>query len=189
VVINGQPSEATPQNGHIVLPATSLHVGQNSVKIEFTSHAGPAGKPVIQYEDKDDGSEYVYMLFVPMDASMAFPCYSSVRLRYLHPANRLWPILPGIELFPDEGRQGYFGFCQTPSVLKKLEEWMRHRLRAWQGGAGDRSPYADLNRGNSRVNADFERVVPEVLGVEIAPKYHAYSSHRGRISAIFRVIL
>ena len=43
--------------------------------LHFTSHTGPAGKPIIQYEDKDDGSEYVYTLFVPMDASMAFPCF------------------------------------------------------------------------------------------------------------------
>jgi aminopeptidase N len=75
VVINGQAAEAKIQNGHIILPAASLHVGQNTVNLSFTSHAGAAGKPIIQYEDKDDGSEYVYTLFVPMDASMAFPCF------------------------------------------------------------------------------------------------------------------
>ena len=75
VVINGQTSEGQADRGHIILPATSLHAGQNTVDITFTSHAGPAGKPIIQYEDKDDGSEYVYTLFVPMDASMAFPCF------------------------------------------------------------------------------------------------------------------
>ena len=26
---------------------------------------------------------------------------------------------------------GYFGFCQTPSVLRKLDAWIRHRLRAY----------------------------------------------------------
>ena len=75
VVINGQTGEAKAQNGHIILPAVSLHAGQNTVDLNFTSHTGPAGKPIIQYEDKDDGSEYVYTLFVPMDASMAFPCF------------------------------------------------------------------------------------------------------------------
>ena len=29
-----------------------------------------------------------------------------------------------------KGWRGYFGFCQTPSVLRKLEEWIRRRLRA-----------------------------------------------------------
>jgi RNA-directed DNA polymerase len=28
------------------------------------------------------------------------------------------------------GWRGYFGFCQTPSVLRKLDEWIRRRLRA-----------------------------------------------------------
>ena len=30
---------------------------------------------------------------------------------------------------------GYFGYCQTPSVLRALDEWTRRRLRAiaWNG--------------------------------------------------------
>src|SRR6202008_1711694 len=32
------------------------------------------------------------------------------------------------------GWRGYFGFCQTPSVLRALDEWIRRRLRpiAWK---------------------------------------------------------
>lgn len=38
------------------------------------------------------------------------------------------------------GWRGYFGFCETPSVLQRLEEWVRHRLRSyvwrqWKRGA------------------------------------------------------
>jgi RNA-directed DNA polymerase len=38
------------------------------------------------------------------------------------------------------GWLGYFGKCQTPSVLQKLEEWVRHRLRSaiwkqWKRGS------------------------------------------------------
>jgi RNA-directed DNA polymerase len=34
------------------------------------------------------------------------------------------------------GWRGYFGFCQTPSVLRELDEWIRRRLRAiaWKRG-------------------------------------------------------
>jgi RNA-directed DNA polymerase len=28
------------------------------------------------------------------------------------------------------GWRGYFGFCQTPSVLRALDKWTRRRLRA-----------------------------------------------------------
>jgi RNA-directed DNA polymerase len=32
------------------------------------------------------------------------------------------------------GWKGYFGFCDTPSVLRDRDQWIRHRLRAmiWQ---------------------------------------------------------
>ncbi len=75
ITINGAAADVRNENGHIVLPASSVHAGGNAVHVEFTSHVAPAGKPIIRYEDKDDGSEYIYTLFVPMDASMAFPCF------------------------------------------------------------------------------------------------------------------
>ena len=28
------------------------------------------------------------------------------------------------------GWKGYFGFCETPSVLRNLDKWIRHRLRS-----------------------------------------------------------
>jgi RNA-directed DNA polymerase len=28
------------------------------------------------------------------------------------------------------GWKGYFSFCETPSVLRDLDKWLRHRLRA-----------------------------------------------------------
>jgi RNA-directed DNA polymerase len=28
------------------------------------------------------------------------------------------------------GWKSYFGFCETPSVLKKLDQWIRRRLRS-----------------------------------------------------------
>ena len=39
-----------------------------------------------------------------------------------------------------QGWKGYFGYCQTPSVLQRLEEWIRRRLRSviwkqWKRGS------------------------------------------------------
>src|SRR6266436_1695349 len=46
------------------------------------------------------------------------------------------------------GWRGYFGFCQTPSVLRKLDEWLRRRLRAiaWKQWKHGRARFAELRR-------------------------------------------
>jgi aminopeptidase N len=57
------------------LPREGAGPTENLVEIEFTAPIAPAGKAITRFEDKDDGKEYLYTLFVPMDAEMAFPCF------------------------------------------------------------------------------------------------------------------
>jgi RNA-directed DNA polymerase len=54
------------------------------------------------------------------------------------------------------GWRGYFGFCQTPSVLRTLDEWTRRRMRAiaWKQWKRGRTRFAELRRcGVGRVLA------------------------------------
>src|SRR5271167_837112 len=54
------------------------------------------------------------------------------------------------------GWRGYFGFCQTPSVLRALDEWIRRRLRAiaWKQWKRGPTRFAELRRrGVGRVLA------------------------------------
>src|SRR5450432_3480777 len=46
------------------------------------------------------------------------------------------------------GWRGYFGFCETPSVLRTLDEWLRRRLRAiaWKQWKHGRARFAELRR-------------------------------------------
>ncbi len=75
VVVNGSDIPRITANGHIALPRRTPRAGANEVDVEFESGIAPAGKAILRFEDTDDGSEYLYTLFVPMDASMAFPCF------------------------------------------------------------------------------------------------------------------
>ena len=46
------------------------------------------------------------------------------------------------------GWRGYFGFCETPSVLRRLDQWIRRRLRAivWRQWKRGRTRFAALRR-------------------------------------------
>ncbi len=95
--VNGVAIEPRIENGHVELPTGQLRTGQNTVHAQFTVHVAPAGKPITRYEDHDDNSEYIYTLFVPMDASMAFPCFDQpdlkgrFQLELIAPAN--WTVI------------------------------------------------------------------------------------------------
>src|ERR1035437_5243119 len=54
------------------------------------------------------------------------------------------------------GWRGYFGFCETPSVLRDLDSWIRRRVRCafWRQWKKGRKRYAELvQRGVSRESA------------------------------------
>ena len=46
------------------------------------------------------------------------------------------------------GWRGYFGFCQTPSVLQRLESWIRRRLRSimWKQWKRGKTRYKELRQ-------------------------------------------
>jgi RNA-directed DNA polymerase len=46
------------------------------------------------------------------------------------------------------GWLGYFGDCQTPSVLQSLESWLRRRLRSvvWKQGKRGRTRFRELRK-------------------------------------------
>lgn len=74
VKIGSRPVDYQFLNGHIVMPPTATHPGENAINIEFL-----AGDESLNRND-----EFLYTLFVPARARLAFPCYDqpSLKARY-----------------------------------------------------------------------------------------------------------
>jgi aminopeptidase N len=80
-LLNGKAIAVVLVDGHLLLPGAALAKGSNALKLAFTSNVAAAGKAFTRYLDRDDHNEYIYTLFVPMDASMAFPCFDQPDLK------------------------------------------------------------------------------------------------------------
>ncbi|MBX3265721.1 MAG: ERAP1-like C-terminal domain-containing protein [Acidobacteria bacterium] len=68
------------ENEHLVF-RDGVVAGENVIKLDFTSPILTSGSAITRYIDKEDGSEYIYSLFVPSDASTAFPVFDQPDLK------------------------------------------------------------------------------------------------------------
>src|SRR5215471_19074292 len=69
--VNGVETPIRQVNGHIIVPKESLRAGENAVSLEF--HAGDASL------NRND--EFLYTIFVPSRAHLAFPCFDQPDLK------------------------------------------------------------------------------------------------------------
>ncbi len=63
-----------------------------------------------------------------------------------------------------QGWKSYFGFCETPSVLKRLDEWIRQRLRS--------TIWKQWERGRLRYRNLLRRGVGQTLAAKTAASAH-----------------
>ncbi|MFM8392539.1 MAG: M1 family metallopeptidase, partial [Acidobacteriota bacterium] len=82
VEVNGRPLEHCEQlNGHLIIPAAALREGENEALIDFVAPIAASGRPLICFDDPTNGDRFVYLLPVPMDASLAYPCFDQPDLK------------------------------------------------------------------------------------------------------------
>ncbi len=66
---------------HLLISHRFFKAGENTIKINFASPIKTSGAAITRYVDKEDGAEYIYSLFVPSDASTAFPVFDQPDLK------------------------------------------------------------------------------------------------------------
>lgn len=71
VKIGGSPAAFEFANGHIILPASATRTGENVIEIAFV-----AGDESLNRND-----DFLYTLFVPARAHLAFPCFDQPNLK------------------------------------------------------------------------------------------------------------
>jgi aminopeptidase N len=79
--LNASGTLALQSLEHLIIPKGLLKTGENIIKIEFASPIKTSGAAITRYVDREDGAEYIYSLFVPSDASTAFPVFDQPDLK------------------------------------------------------------------------------------------------------------
>jgi aminopeptidase N len=80
VSLNGKSVAPEELNQHLIF-RDGVKEGENVVKLSFESPILKSGSAITRYIDSVDGSEYIYSLFVPSDASTAFPVFDQPDLK------------------------------------------------------------------------------------------------------------
>jgi aminopeptidase N len=125
--VNGRAAvDARMVNDHIVIPGAHLKKGENVVRLKFESPIATSGSAVTRYLDREDKSEYIYTLFVPSDASTAFPCFDQPDLKARFQLNlstlTSWKVISNgtVESVTRSGTNSLWRFRETEPISTYL---------------------------------------------------------------------
>ncbi len=195
VTVNGKAATGFSQkNGHIILPAELFAVGENAIKLNFESGVATAGRPVIRYKDQDDSSEYIYTLFVPMDASLAFPCFDQpdlkARFTFAVAAPEGWTIIANSDIAKTESANGnrQTQFAETKPISTYLFAFAAGPFRQIVGSKSP-APLRIFVRQSKLKRAEEEWPEVEKLTLEGVKHFESFFGHKFPFTKYDQVLL
>ena len=82
LLVNGKRlSHVNYQNNFILIPATHLKSGSNTVDIDYSHAYSQDGTGLYRYVDPEDNKVYIYSQFEPYDANKVFPAFDQPDLK------------------------------------------------------------------------------------------------------------
>ena len=171
IEVNGHKvSDARQINDHLILPGSLLVKGENIIRLRFESPIATSGSAVTRYLDREDKSEYIYTLFVPSDASTAFPCFDQPDLKARFTLDIIAP-----ESWRVITNTGYHSF--QPDQQKGTTQWwfsetepISTYLFAFAAG-----PFAEFHEGSDMPVTGYTAYPPIKSAVELKRPIYSVS--------------
>ncbi len=136
-------------------------IGENVIKLDFESPILKSGSAITRYIDSEDGNEYVYSLFVPSDASTAFPVFDQPDLK----ARFQLQITTDLGIAVSNSKEGLADSSRDlPGVAYQFAETEPISTYVFTFAAGpfETFPEKDLNRAASKDGTDLAPKTAEV---------------------------
>ena len=174
--LNGKPAviySPSPDAGHPKVNEINQHLifkdgvvkGENVIKLDFTSPIATSGAAVTRYVDKEDGAEYVYSLFVPSDASTAFPVFDQPDLKaqfsLIVDAPKDWKVISNTGDVIAEGNSISAWGLTFKNVGHLFNETKPISTYVFAFAAGEFVPFADTKTSKTSVES-IENVFPKL---------------------------
>jgi aminopeptidase N len=163
---NGDPvRDFEWKNGHVRIPAHHLREGENRVEARFTTRIAPAGAAIIRFDDRSDGSTYLYTLLVPSDANLLFPCFDQpdlkARFRWRLSAPPAWKVLANAraESADTAGPAVTWSFAETEPISTYLAAFAAGPWATWHSAPPGGRPITLYARATRRAEVDADTLM------------------------------
>ena len=200
VIVEGREVQDFFENNEHLVFQDGVKIGENIIKLDFTSPIATSGAAVTRYVDKEDNAEYVYSLFVPSDASTAFPVFDQpdlkARFQLTTTVSRGWKIVsntnidkttPITRIQYDIGeREGKDDTIKTPLDYIEFAETKPISTYVFAFAAGDFAEFKDcdyfeksdlsVKSSNNRFyDIPTSKIFPQPIWAADEPNVYLYS--------------